>query len=182
MSADSLQQGLLLSEHARGHGARSWPRHLAALILLLCLLPGALRAESYVGLVVGITDGDTIKLLTPDKTQVKVRLADIDTPERGQPYGTKARQILADKIFQKQVRVEKVTIDRYKRLVGRIYLADRHINAEMVADGAAWVYRKYTDDAELLALEAQARKKNQGLWALPESQRIPPWEWRRKSR
>ena len=60
----------------------------------------------------------------------------------GQPFGTKARQILADKIFQKKVRVERVVIDRYKRLVGRVYLGDRYINAEMVADGAAWVYRR----------------------------------------
>ena len=153
---------------------------LAVLLLLLLVAPGAV-ADSYLGTVVGITDGYAIKLLTPDKTQIKVRLADIDKPERGQPFGTKARQVLADKIFQKQVRVEKVATDRYKRLVGRVYLGDRNINAEMVADGAAWVYKKYSDDPRLLGLEAQAKEARKGLWGLPESQLTPPWEWRRRN-
>jgi len=153
--------------------------------LLLFLFMGAmasLATETVIGKVVGITDVDTLKILTADNRQIKVRLAYIDTPERNQPYGSKARQILADKVFQEQVRVEKVTIDRYKRLVGRVYLGARNINAEMVADGAAWVYRKYSDDPGMLALEAQAREERKGLWALPKSQRIPPWEWRRKTR
>ena len=101
------------------------------------------------------------------------------TPE--QPSGTKARQVLADKVFQKQIRVEKVTIDRYKRLIAWIFLGERNINAEMVADGAAWVYRKYSDDAGLLALAAQAKATGMGLLALPESQRIRPWEWRSRN-
>ena len=155
---------------------------LATVLCLLFALPDTATANPYFGTVVAITDGDTIKVLTSDKTQIKVRLADIDTPEKGQPFGTKARQILAGKIFQKEVRVEEVAIDRYKRLVGRVYFDDRNINAEMVADGAAWVYRKYSDDAELLSLEARARTEKRGLWALPESEKTPPWEWRRQKR
>ncbi len=56
----------------------------------------------------------------------------------------------------------KITTDRYKRLVGKVYLRDRYINAEMVADGAAWVYRKYSRDPELLELERQAREEGRG--------------------
>ncbi len=58
----------------------------------------------------------------------------------------------------------------------------RYINAEMVADGAAWVYRKYSEDPELLNLERQAREEGRGLWALQEDQRVAPWEWRRVKR
>ncbi len=137
-------------------------------------------ASVYTGRVVAITDGDTIKILTLAKRQIKVRLADIDTPEKCQPYGKKAKQILSGKIYGKHVKVEKVTTDRYKRMVGRIYLGNRNINAEMVADGAAWVYRKYSKDPGLLELERQAQKKRLGLWGLPESQRVPPWKWRRR--
>lgn len=143
----------------------------------LSLLTSTAHAESVLGKVIAITDGDTIKILTVTNQQVKVRLAEIDTPERKQPYGKRAKQVLSDKIFGKQVKVEKVTIDRYKRMVGKVYLSDRYINAEMVADGAAWVYRKYSDDDQLLRLEEQARVNYLGLWNGLDP--TPPWEWRK---
>ena len=98
-------------------------------ILLFTLLIQAAytqAAETYAGKVVAITDGDTIKILTPEKKQIKVRLASIDTPEKSQPYGKRAKQVLSDKIFGKQVDVEKVTTDRYKRMIGKVYLRDRY--------------------------------------------------------
>lgn len=61
--------------------------------LLILLLFAAQPAETLVGKVVGVTDGDTITLLV-DKTQVKIRLAGIDAPESKQPFGTKAKQAL----------------------------------------------------------------------------------------
>ena len=149
-------------------------------VAALTMLSAAVSSATVEGEVVAITDGDTIKLLTPAKQQIKVRLADIDTPERGQPYGRKARQVLSEKIHRRQVDVEEVTIDRYQRLVGRVFLDGRNINAEMVEDGAAWVYRKYSDDPQLIRLESQAREQGRGLWALQPDQRIPPWEWRKQ--
>ena len=151
-------------------------------VAALAMLSAAVSSATVEGEVVAITDGDTIKLLTPAKQQIKVRLADIDTPERGQPYGRKARQVLSEKIHRRQVDVEEVTIDRYQRLVGRVFLDGRNINAEMVEDGAAWVYRKYSDDPQLLQLERQAREQGRGLWALQPDQRMPPWEWRKQQR
>ncbi len=132
------------------------------------------------GKVVGITDGDTLKILTADKKTVKIRLSEIDTPERRQPYGKRAKQALSDLAFQKPVAVRVVTIDRYKRTVGRIYVGDLDVSAELVRRGAAWVYRKYAKDRNLYVLEDQARSEKRGLWGLPEAQRVPPWEWRRK--
>lgn len=134
---------------------------------LLWLLALSAHAATLTGTVVAITDGDTLKLLTP---------------ERGQPYGKKARQALADKVFRKQVAVETNKTDRYGRIIGRVYLGDRDINAEMVADGMAWVYRKYSRDTRLLELERQAREQGRGLWSLQPDQRIPPWEWRSQKR
>jgi endonuclease YncB( thermonuclease family) len=154
-------------------------------ILLFTILTHAAytqAAETYAGKVVAITDGDTIKILTIEKKQIKVRLASIDTPEKGQPYGKRAKQVLSDKIFGKQVNVEKVTTDRYKRMIGKVYLGDRYINAEMVSDGVAWVYRKYNKDPHLLELEKQAQEQKIGLWGLQEDQKVPPWEWRKQRR
>ena len=107
-------------------------------------------------------------------------LTDIDTPERQQPFGTKAKQTLSDLAFGKHASVIEITKDRYGRIVGRIYVDSTDVNRELVAQGFAWVYRKYSNDAELLELEAQAMEKGLGLWADPNP--IPPWEWRRGRR
>jgi endonuclease YncB( thermonuclease family) len=138
-------------------------RHLLSFSLLILFSLQLQAATTISGRVVSITDGDTIKVLTPEKKQIKVRLASIDAPEKGQSYGNKAKQVLSDKIFGKQVSVEKVTTDRYKRLVGKVYLGDRDINAEMVEDGFAWVYRKYSNDPHLIELEKQAQDRGRGL-------------------
>lgn len=131
-----------------------------------------------VGRVVGITDGDTLTLLTPDNRQVKVRLVDIDAPEHDQPGGDKAKQALSNLAFGKEVRIADQGTDKYGRTLGRVYVGTTDVNAALVAQGAAWVYRQYNRDPKLLDLEASAKNNRQGLWALPESQRVPPWEWR----
>ena len=158
-------------------------RYAAALALLVSLhLPPAWAAPDLTGRVVGITDGDTLTLLTPDHRQTKVRLAEIDTPERRQPYGSRAREVLADLAFQRQVRVVVEDTDRNGRVVGHVYADARDLNAEMVRRGAAWVYDRYNHDPALPVLEAEARAARRGLWALPEAERLPPWEWRRRAR
>ena len=151
-----------------------------SLYLLLLLASFLASAETiYQGTVVRIVDGDTLVLLV-DQQQLKIRLADIDTPERKQPFGTKAKQALSDLAFGKQARVVEVTVDRYGRIVGRVYVDGIDVNRELVAQGYAWVYRKYSNDAELLRLEAEAKQMGLGLWADPDP--IPPWEWRRGRR
>ncbi len=100
-----------------------------------------------------------------DRQQLKIRLSDIDTPERKQPFGTRAKQALSDLAFGKRASVFEVTKDRYGRIVGRVYAEGLDVNRELVARGYAWVYRKYSDDAELLRLEAEANQKGLGLWA-----------------
>ncbi len=151
---------------------------LLILLLVLIFSTSSLSANQPAR-VIGVIDGDTIRVLVDEKQVVKIRLAEIDTPEKRQPYGQKAKQALSDLIFDKTITYQKVTIDRYGRTIGKIYLGDMYINAAMVANGSAWVYRRYSKDPNLLVLESQARKRQQGLWALPESQRVPPWEWRR---
>lgn len=135
--------------------------------------------------VVGIADGDTVTLLVEKAgrpSQERLRLTEIDTPERAQPWGTRARQALADKVFRHQVRVLPEGRDRYDRLLGKIYLDGRDINREMVREGHAWAYRQYLSDESLLEDERHARKAGAGLWSLPQAQHVPPWEWRRGER
>lgn len=157
-------------------------RALAFMIAVIWPLVG-FTAE-YSGKVVGISDGDTLTLLVPDGAsfrQVKVRLAEIDTPESAQPYGTRAKQALSDLAFNKQARVIEQDRDRYGRTVGRVYVSNLDVNAEMVKQGAAWVYRQYARDRSLFALEDQAKAAKRGLWNLSEAERCEPWNWRKGS-
>lgn len=149
------------------------------LTILLLLLSTAVFAAELRGRVFSIADGYTFTLLTTEKQQVKIRLAEIDAPESGQPYGQKSKQALADLVFQKDVSVRVQTTDRYGRIVGRPYVGDLDVCAEMVRIGAAWAYRQYLRDEHLLAAEAEAKIEKRGLWGLSEVQNVSPWEWRR---
>jgi len=90
------------------------------------------------GKVVSIADGDTLTLLI-DNIQYRIRLAEIDTPEKRQPYGTKARQALSTLVFNKEIEVDVQTTDRYGRSVARVYVGDVDVCAELVRQGVAWV-------------------------------------------
>ena len=153
-----------------------------ALSLLTLLLPAigtAAQAETIIGKVVGVHDGDTLTLLDDSRRQTKIRLAEIDAPESRQPYGSRAKQELSGLVFGRPAAVQVQDIDRYGRTVGRITVDGLDVNAEMVRRGAAWVYRKYAKDQSLFTIEKQARDAKTGLWALPEADRVPPWEWRK---
>ena len=159
----------------------NFARHSLWLFGILTILAGPLLAAEYSGKVVGVHDGDTITLLVPDGAsfkQVKVRLGEIDTPESKQPYGERAKQTLSDLAYNKPARVVVQDTDKYGRTVGRVYVGSLDVNAEMIRQGAAWAYRQYLKDQSLLALEAEAKTAKRGLWALPEAERMPPWEWR----
>lgn len=159
-------------------------RHILWLYGFLALLAAPLWAAEYTGKVVSISDGDTLTLLVPDGAsyqQVKVRLGEIDTPERKQPYGTRAQQTLSELAFNQQARVVVQDTDRYGRTVGRVYVGSLDVNAEMIRQGAAWAYRQYLKDQSLLKLEAEAKAAKRGLWGLPEAQRCPPWDWRKNA-
>lgn len=148
---------------------------LPALLLLLHL---SASADTHCR-VVGITDGDTLTCLTAQRQQIKVRLAEIDTPEKAQPYGQRSKQALAALAHGKTVQLIEQGRDRYGRTIARAVTDTDDVNRAMIAQGAAWVYRQYNRDKSLLAVEAQAKAARRGLWALPESDIVPPWEWRK---
>jgi endonuclease YncB( thermonuclease family) len=150
--------------------------------LLLTAAPATAAKPHYelVGEVVKIADGDTLTILDGSKTQHKIRLAGIDAPEKAQAFGTKARENLAAKAFRRNVRVEVIDVDRYRREVGRIYLGDRFANMEMARDGFTWRYVQFDKAGEFSAAESEAREHRRGLWADPHP--VAPWEWRQARR
>ena len=158
------------------NGREYW-RALLVVAIVLALLPQASpAADAFVGRVIKVIDGDTVTLLVNDR-RVKVRLTEIDAPEREQPWGVEAANALSEKVYRLKVSVQPSGADS-GRILGRVFIASRDINREMIREGHAWAYRKYLTDETLIGDEDYARAQHLGLWSLPESDRIAPWEWR----
>src|SRR4051812_6132878 len=95
------------------------------LALLITILVGAsAHGAEFPVTVVGISDGDTLTVLKPDKSRVKVRLHGIDAPEAGQDFGSRAKQAASDLAFGKSVTIRTRDTDRYGRLVAEVILPD----------------------------------------------------------
>lgn len=148
--------------------------YLMVVALWVC---AGLAHAGMAGPVVAVLDGDTVDVLV-DRKPVRVRLAEIDAPEKGQPFGTRSRQALASAVFRQQVTVRVSGNDRYGRTIGTLFLDGVNINHWMVAEGWAWAYRPYVVDRRLFEIEAAAKAAGLGLWSEPEP--VPPWEWRRR--
>lgn len=142
-------------------------------ILLLAMLYASLFA--FNGKVVSIHDGDTITILQ-DKQQIKVRLYGIDAPEKKQDYGQKSKQFLASLIAGQVVEVEPKGKDKHKRTLGIIHYKGQDINAQMVLNGYAWAYVKYS--RMYVDQEKLARENKRGLWQ--SSNPTPPWQLRKR--
>lgn len=126
-----------------------------------------------------VTDGDTIKVLQ-DGRETKIRLYGVETLEKQQAFGQKAKDFTASLVARKMVDVEPVDQDRYGRTVGLVTVAGQNLNEELVKNGFAWVYRQYCRRGECsswMKEESQARAAKIGLWVDPGP--VPPWEWRR---
>lgn len=147
-------------------------------VLFFWAAEGFAQKSSIQGRVVGVSDGDTITVLTAQNQQYRIRLDEIDAPESSQPFGRRSKEILSDLVFGKSVTVQVGGKDRYDRLTGKVFLQDQDINRAMVSKGAAWVYTKYLKDKSLIADERIARSNRIGLWGMESSQIVPPWEWR----
>jgi len=160
-------------------------KNLFLSVISTALLLGFFSAhtnEDIIGIVTKVADGDTVTLKA-ENTIHKIRLAEIDTPERDQPYGLIAKAVLTELLLDKRVRVKVAKeSDRYGRVIGRIFLGDVDVSAYMVEMGHAMVYRRYLTDDALLELEDNAKSNQLGLWKLPEGERVPPWTWRQQQR
>jgi len=151
---------------------------LAPLVVLL--LAASANAETLHGQVVSIADGDTITILDAQRQQHKIRLAQIDAPEKSQPFGMRSKQSLSDLAFGKEAHADCPDTDRYRRKVCRITIQNTDVNAEQLRRGMAWVYRQYARNPAYYQLEENARIARLGLWAEPQA--VPPWEWRKQQR
>jgi len=130
----------------------------------------------FSGKVVAVADGDTITVMR-DLVPVKLRLLEIDAPEKKQAFGARSKQSLSDLCFNKTATLIEKGRDRYGRTLARVSCEGVDANAEQVRRGMAWVYDRYVTDRALYAVQTEARDAGRGLWADPDA--VPPWQWRR---
>jgi len=153
-------------------------------ILIICifaficlLLPFQLSpADSFKAKVVSIIDGDTINIQKGNET-ITVRLNGIDCPELNQECGERAKQFVYALTFSEIVEIVPHGKDKYGRLLADVILSDsRSLNLEIVKDGFAWWYRKYSKDPVLQNAETKAKLLKRGIWG--KENPTPPWEFR----
>jgi len=111
---------------------------------------------------------------------MKVRLAEIDAPEKKHPFGSRAKEALSNLTFQKEVSVHLVKQDRYGRSLAHVVADGRNINFAMVEQGFAWCYDQYLKDVACYQKQTDAQQSRRGLWSDPTP--LAPWEYRKQRR
>ena len=152
-----------------------WTRLLLFYTALFLLAPSYVFAETFSGKCVGVTDGDTVKVLR-DGREVKIRLEGIDCPESGDAFSAKAKKFTSSLVFGKVVTVRVKELDQYGRTVGTVFVDGQNISLALVQAGLAWHYKKYSSDPALAQAENTAKAAEIGVWSLPNP--APPWEVR----
>ena len=169
---------------------------IALFSFLLLSIPSYAIIRTVEGVVSKVSDGDTLHVITQEGTKLKIRLYGCDAPETeksnrktgriskpGQPYGEEAMIALQKKVYRQNVRVDIITIDRYRRMVSIIWLENRNINLEMVREGYAEAYREYLKEPyrnQFINAEYKAKSEQKGIWSLRDYER--PCEFRKRLR
>jgi micrococcal nuclease len=147
-------------------------------VTLFLLLASQVHAET--GRVVGVTDGDTLKVMLHG-VQTNVRLYGIDCPEKKQAFGQAARDFTTSLVAGQEVEVEPMAADRYGRTVALVMIGGQSLQENLLAAGYAWVYPQYCSKEfcrSWLAMQDIAGFRRAGLWSEPQA--IAPWEWRKE--
>lgn len=129
------------------------------------------------GKVIKVKDGDTIVILDANNVQQTVRIADIDCPEKGQPFGSKAKAFTSGEVFGKLVDINAKGIDKYGRTIGYVIYDKKNLSIELLKVGLAWHYKYYSSDENMDSIELSARKNKVGLWS--DKYPIEPYKWRK---
>jgi endonuclease YncB( thermonuclease family) len=145
-----------------------------------------LEHVSIHGRITGVIDGDTVNVLTQANQQIRVRIPFIDAPEKGQPFGQRAKAATSELLFGKDVKLRPHTIGRYGRLVARVLVDNQDAGFELLKQGLCWVDEQYMPEASpdiqasYQQAQAIAREQKFGLWSDPFP--VPPWDWRKSGK
>jgi len=150
---------------------------LRSLIYLALLgTSSATHGAEFTAKVIAVLDGDTV-MVQRKSGLVKIRLNEIDAPEKAQTFGETSKRSLSEMVLGKQVKISSQAMDQYGRMVAHLDLNGMDVNAEQIRRGMAWEYSHFHGNKALVALQEEAKQVPRGLWALSDP--MPPWEWRK---
>jgi micrococcal nuclease len=153
-------------------------KKLLILFVTFLSISVSLAQTVYTGKVIAIKDGDTVVVIDSLNTQTTLRLAEVDCPEKNQPFGTKAKQFTSDQVYLKTIKYVITDTDRYGRSIAMIYYDNnKYLSAEIIRSGMGWHYKKYSKSIELAEIEIEAQKAKRGLWI--DKNAISPSDWRK---
>ncbi len=133
------------------------------------------------GKVIKISDGDTITVLLEGNIQKKLRLAEVDCPESGQPFGKNAKDFTSQEVFGKEITFVETDTDRYGRAITKVYYDNnKYLSEELIKVGLGWWYHYFSKNENLGKLQDEAKTKKSGLWS--DINVISPWEFRKQKR
>lgn len=136
------------------------------LMPILFLFAMLIYSADLFAVEIKVIDGDSIYL-----DRQEIRLEGIDAPEyhqqcyneNGKLYDCGRKAFKALKLILKEdVVCKTVAKDRYKRKVAVCYSGGKNLNEEMVKQGWAVAYDRYTDD--YVDDEKTAKNGKKGLW------------------
>ncbi|OGS81261.1 MAG: nuclease (SNase) [Gallionellales bacterium GWA2_55_18] len=147
-------------------------------LIYLALLgtSSATHGAEFTAKVIAVLDGDTV-MVQRKSGLVKIRLNEIDAPEKAQTFGETSKRSLSEMVLGKQVKISSQAMDQYGRMVAHLDLNGMDVNAEQIRRGMAWEYSHFHGNKALVALQEEAKQVPRGLWALSDP--MPPWEWRK---
>ena len=136
-----------------------------------------------------IYDGDTLRVVRGSE-ELKIRFCGIDAPEKKQSLGIESRDHLRSlvDISNGEILLIPIEQDRYDRTVAELYVKDSddtaiNLNVQMVRDGYAWHYERYSGNCpirnEFAIAQEMAQSEGLGIW---KGNPTPPWDWRRANK
>lgn len=128
--------------------------------------------------IVRVWDADTYSLLRDGKITV-ARITNIDAPELKQNFGGEAKLLTSKLLLGKMVMIDSLGTDKYKRELVSIRIEGKTVDSILLANGWAWLYLKYCNDAILANLQRMAINDRKELWSCGINAVRSPWLYRK---
>lgn len=144
-------------------------KFLVFILALIAFLIQEIPCSGFQALVVGVRDGNTIKVIYPDHSEL-ITLYGIHVLEKDQPLGRKASEFVSSLLFGEEVEITPVEKRRDGCVYAMVSTNGSSLNRKMVAFGLGWVdtiHCTRPECREWASLEDKVWESRKGLWSQP---------------